>query len=323
MKIVVIGGTRKSGTTLFHSLFDGHPDIILPPHDLNVFYAFYPRWTNSKITKKEKRKRLFKVTVLAWLEKYKIYQSNTEFLKTKKKLISFFEKNFSDYNFNDINHLFNFTIKLALAPFDSRKKKVVILKETSFEFHLLNLKKKIIFIKLSRDPRDILSALKPGLKSKYKKIGEDFYDLFFSTFIRYSLSLKAFDLLKYKKNIKAKEIRFEDLVLKTRKTLLDISKFIGIKFNQKLLTPSMLGKKFTGNNLDNKIFSQISEKNIGKWHKRLDKKTIMHLEALLKNEIMKNKYSIKKTQNNFSLGEIYANLNDKYFFKDRYERFRL
>ena len=39
MKIVVIGGTRKSGTTLFHSLFDGHPDIILPPHDLNVFYA--------------------------------------------------------------------------------------------------------------------------------------------------------------------------------------------------------------------------------------------------------------------------------------------
>ena len=321
MKIVVIGGTRKSGTTLLHSLFDGHSQIISPPHDLNVFYAFYPRWTNGGFTKKEQMQRLYKVTVLAWLEKYKIYQDNNRYLKTKNKLNNFFNKNFKKYDFNNLENLFEFTLKLAISPFEIKQKKIIVLKETSFEFHLLNLRKKIIFIKLSRDPRDILSALKPGLKNKYKKIGEDFYDLLFSTFIRYSLSIKAFELLKYKKNILAKEIRFEDLVFKTKKTLRDISKFIGIKFDQKLLIPSMLGKKFTGNNLDNKKFSQISEKNIGKWDKRLDKKTIMYLEILLKNEIKKNKYKIKNTKNNFSLGEIYAKLNDKYFFKDRYDKY--
>ena len=84
----------------------------------------------------------------------------------------------------------------------------------------------------------------------------------------------------------------------------------------------MLEKKFTGNNLNKQKFNKISKNNIGKWNRRLDKKTIMHLEALLEFEIL-NKYTIKNTQDNFGLGEIYAMLNDKYFFKDRYKKFRL
>ena len=61
MKTVVIGGTRKSGTTLFQSLFDGHKDIIVPPHDLNVFYGFYPRWSKTNISNKEKKKDFIKL----------------------------------------------------------------------------------------------------------------------------------------------------------------------------------------------------------------------------------------------------------------------
>lgn len=322
MKTVVIGGTRKSGTTFFHSLFDGHKDIIVPPHDLNVFYAFYPKWSKINVSYSEKKKRFYKVTVLAWLLKYKIYQSKTEYLVTKKKINSYFNENFDKYDFNNINHIFDFVKKLALSPYNTKNKKILILKETSFEFHLLKINRKISFLKLNRDPRDILSALMPGLKNKYKIIGEDYYDLIFSTFFRYSLSIKACEIVKHKKNIKIKEIKFEELVLNTKKTLKDISKFLGIEYNQKLLIPTMLNETFTGNNLENKKFKKIYKKNVGKWKKRLDKKSILYLEILLKNEILINNYDLNLDKYNHSLGDIYSELNDKYFFKDRYNKLK-
>jgi hypothetical protein len=318
MKTVVIGGTRKSGTTLFHSLFDGHKDTIVPPHDLNVFYAFYPRWSKTSVSYLSKKKRLYKVTVLAWLVRYRMYQSKTDYLKTKKKLILCFRENFDKYDFNNINHLFDFVKKLAISPFDTKNKKIIILKETSFEFHLLNINRKIYFIKLNRDPRDILSALIPGLKNKYKIIGEDYYDLIFSTFVRYSLSIKACQILKNKKNIKIKEVKFEELTFKTIKTLKDISKFLSISYNKEMLKPTMLKKKFKGNNLEKQKFEKVSKKNTGKWNKRLDKKSIMYMETLLKNEILSNNYKLNSKGINFSLGDIYSELNDKYFFKDRF-----
>jgi hypothetical protein len=323
MKTVVIGGTRKSGTTLFHSLFDGHKDIIVPPHDLNVFYGFYPRWSKTNISNKEKKKRLYKVTVAAWLEKYKKYQSRADFFITKKKLISYYNKNFDRYNLNNINHIFDFVKKLALSPYNTKNKKILILKETSFEFHLLKINRKIYFIKLNRDPRDILSALIPGLKNKYKFIGEDYYDLIFTTFIRYSLSIKACDILKNKKKIKIKEIKFEELVLKTKKTLKDISKFVGFEYSDILLNPTMLKKKFKGNNLEKQKFNKISKKNIGKWHKRLDQKSINYIEILLKNEILRDNYKLDTKKNNLSLGDIYSEFNDKYFFKDRFSKLNI
>lgn len=322
MKIVVIGGTRKSGTTLLHSLFDSHSNIIIPPHDLNVFYAFYPRWTGPFVSKKKQKERLYKVTVLAWLDKYKNYHNKRDYLETKKKLNLYFEKNFCKFNFNDINQLFDFTFKLAISPYEKKNKDIVILKETSFEFHLLNLKRKIYFIKIIRDPRDILAAILSGLKNKYKKIGEDYYDIIFSTFYRYQLSERATKMLEYKKNLKIKKIKFENLATKPEVTLNEICIFLGIQFQKDLIKPTFLGKKYFGNNLDNAKFNKISSRNIGKWKSRIDSKTIKYIESLLNPEIIFNGYKISKKKIFRELGEIYAKLNDQYFFKDRYNKFK-
>lgn len=322
MKIVVIGGTRKSGTTLLHSLFDNHSNIIIPPHDLNVFYAFYPRWTSSFISKQKQKERLYKVTVLAWLDKYKSYQNKKDYLETKKKLNLYFKKNYKKFNFNDINQLFDFTFKLAISPYEKKNKNLVILKETSFEFHLLNLKRKIFFIKIIRDPRDILAAILSGLKKKYKKIGEDYYDIIFSTFYRYQLSERVTKMLEFKKNLKIKKIKFENLVIKPEFTLNDICIFLGIKFQKNLVRPTFLGKKYFGNNLDNSKFHKISSRNIGKWRSRLDFKTALYIESLLSPEIISNGYKMNGKKIFKELGEIYAKINDKYFFKDRYNKLK-
>ena len=316
MKIVLIGGTRKSGTTLFHSLFDGHKDLIVPPHDLNIFYAFYPRWIN--LNKKKQKKRLYKVTVKDWLTKYRKFQNAKDYNKTKRILNNFFRKNFEKYKVNNINNLFNFTLKLAISPYNLDKKKCVILKETSSEFHLLEIKKKIFFINLIRDPRDIIAAMIPGLKNKYKKINETYYDLIFSTYLRYGKSSQILDIVKKNnKKINIKNIYFEALIKNPDQIMSSLCKWLKIKFDEKLLKPTKLDKIYKGNNLSKKIFHNISNENSGRWFERIDQKTVEYIEVLLGTIMKKNGYKIS-VRNNKSLGELYANLNDKFFFKDRF-----
>ena len=40
--LLFITGHRKSGTTMFANLFDGHKDFLVYPSDLCLLYAYYP-----------------------------------------------------------------------------------------------------------------------------------------------------------------------------------------------------------------------------------------------------------------------------------------
>ena len=84
MQIILIGGTRKSGTTVFQSLFDGHKEIICPPHDLNVFYAFYPQWYNSNLSRSKLETRLYKITVYDWVKAYKKFKLKPQYYQKYK-----------------------------------------------------------------------------------------------------------------------------------------------------------------------------------------------------------------------------------------------
>jgi len=44
--LIFICGHRKSGTTMFHNLFDGHPDLDVYPVILNILYGYFPIYTN-------------------------------------------------------------------------------------------------------------------------------------------------------------------------------------------------------------------------------------------------------------------------------------
>ena len=316
MKIILIGGGRKSGTTVFQSLFDGHKDIVCPPHDLNVFYAFYPKWSKSNLSRKKLEERLYEVTVKDWIFAYKKYASKEHLIKIKKELRNYFKKNIKKINFKNINQLFDFTVNLASAPFE--KKKFIVLKETSSEFILPFLKKKIYFLNLLRDPRDILSAILAGQESKYKMINEDYYSIIFSTFFRYHLSHKILDNINIK-NIKIYNVRFEELVKKPEKVMKFLCRKMNIKFEKILKKPTKNNNFYYGNNLDQLKFFSLSTKNISRWNRRLDLRSIKYIEMLLSDTIKNNNYKTAKIEPKY-LAEIYAELNNKFFFKDRFKK---
>ena len=59
-KILFLTGHRKSGTTMFSNLFDGHEDFLVYPSDICLLYAYYPFFIKSKMSLKKKKDRIFK-----------------------------------------------------------------------------------------------------------------------------------------------------------------------------------------------------------------------------------------------------------------------
>ncbi len=55
---IFLAGHRKSGTSLLHMLFDGHPSLMAYPTDLTVMYAYYPHYTEKLKRDSELRARL-------------------------------------------------------------------------------------------------------------------------------------------------------------------------------------------------------------------------------------------------------------------------
>ena len=55
---IFICGHRKSGTTMFHNLFDGHEELLVYPSDLNLLYAYFPIYISEKYSDEERLERL-------------------------------------------------------------------------------------------------------------------------------------------------------------------------------------------------------------------------------------------------------------------------
>ena len=86
LPLIILTGHRKSGTSLFHRLFDGLDGINLYPTDLSMLYAYFPCFTGRKdITDAELRARL--LHVLDQSISY-ICKQNSSVVKNKKKLLN-------------------------------------------------------------------------------------------------------------------------------------------------------------------------------------------------------------------------------------------
>ena len=57
--LVILTGHRKSGTSMFHRLFDGVDGVNLYPPDISILYAYFPYFTSrNSISDNELRNRL-------------------------------------------------------------------------------------------------------------------------------------------------------------------------------------------------------------------------------------------------------------------------
>jgi len=322
--ILLLTGHRKSGTTMFSNLFDGHNDLIVYPSDLCLLYAYYPYYSNSSISNNKKLSRIIDV----------IHQDLDDNVKRKfnfndekfnlNKLISFFKKNLDINKLEKIDYVINCLIDSFLHIAPKKKYKYIVIKETSVDIYANEFFKwfpKSKIIQLVRDPRDNYASLKSGAKGYYSKIGEDEKKLLASLINRAKLDLEYGIINKRLFKNKYNIIKYESLTKNSKKEMLKVCKFLKIKYDNILLTPTVLEKINPGNNFEGENFIKISSKNVNKWEKRINPDEAKIIEFYFKDLMKEYGYKLKysKVDNYDFLSEYYKWTNYEYFFHNAFK----
>lgn len=166
MKLILLTAGGRAGSDFFHSLLDGHSQILQFPGYLRVdenlknifntkdlkkkaklFVRFYPEFFNSKINKFERWDKLGE-------------KKNKHFKVNKDSFV----KNFCKISNGKISSYYKCLINLHLAYFITRKKKIKNLKVLFVHTHLLNWTKEFIdFFSIKKV--DILHTIRHPLSS--------------------------------------------------------------------------------------------------------------------------------------------------------------
>lgn len=318
---LLIGGHRKSGTSVLHSLFDGHDEIYAPPHDLNILYAFYPGWTSENISRDKQEKRLKRVTIADWKPLYLKAFGN---LDQYNALELYINSNIQTYDLSNPVEVLDFIISALWNSVPDSVNKLIV-KETSTELHvpwLFQGMPELQFLHLIRDPRDNYSALAAGQKNYYEKLGDDSLGTLTSTIIRYKLGIHSLSWNKkeYGKK-KYRSLRFEDLTSNPTQEMKDIASWLGVAWSDVLTMPTRGSNTYMGNSHDGKVFSGLSSENVNRWKERISLEEAAVLEHVLSREmnILGYKREINEAYAAKCASEWYAQMNFKYFFSDRFK----
>lgn len=317
--IIFLTGHRRSGTTLLNRLFDNHPDIDVYPTDLTIFYNYFPYYTSNFDNKNFLIKK-----ILTIIDKdiNQIFLSQNLISKNKIKYLNIqLEKNLRKINLKSKKEVFYKVIDHWSNLKGRKLKKIILVKETSQSIYFdeyLKIFKNMKMINIVRDPRDNFASIKSGQKNYYSKFDIDYLQNFASTLFRSRQDLLSTFYNKNHKNFTF--ITYENLVTKKSKVMKQLCSFLGIKFHNVLLNPTLGKSKFYGNSFTKKIVG-ISDKNKNNWKKRITSEEKNIIEFYL-SDVMKM-YNYKSSKNLIKLKKDFSKFNDeinsRYFFRDAWK----
>ena len=309
LKPLFICGHRKCGTTMLISLFDSCNEAIVYPDDSGIFYLYFPRYSGNKFSREEKLDRLTGYLIRKHLADIlsRPVQSKKKSIELKKKCLDFYNdvNSFKKKKIEFKEILIHFIKCFAENFYPKRNNtKVWIEKTTSTEIYaneLAEMFPNAKFIHLLRDPRDNWASLKSGWKKRYKDYNDDIRRLKQSMIERGRVSM---ELAKYNQELIGKKrysvIRYEDITLNPEKEMRKLANFIGISFSEKLMSPSIVGLPWKGNNFSGKNFYKPSRDNVGRWKERIDQEEAMlmeyHFKGLMENFGYKPEFTLKEQQ---------------------------
>ena len=325
-KLLFITGHRKSGTTMFANLFDGHKDFLVYPSDICLLYAYYPYFIQQKLNFKIKKERILHI-INKDLSSV-VNEHNLKNIFNLSKMLRLVEKKLNKKNINNIRKILNIIFSSYENSLSNKRKyKYFVVKETSADIFLNKIftkKDHIKFLHLIRDPRDNYASLKSGVKNYYRKLGENENKTLFSLIHRAKLDFNFIEINKSifgKENYK--EIKFEELTLKSKKIMINICKFLKVKFNASLLQPTILGQNTKGNNYEGESFFNISSKNVDRWKERINKNETQLIEFNFQNEMKKFNFKLNYDLNKIDfkiLSDFYEWTNYNYFYYDSFKK---
>ncbi len=311
---IFLTGHRKSGTTLLQSLIDGHPDINVYPTDLTLMYAYFPHCKFQKNSKKDLIKKISNLVI-------KSFKHVNQYTKYSNKVLRdykiFLEKNLQSKNLMSEKEVLLTVLKCWVKYFNIKKKKYLLIKETTQTMNyelLINIFRNIKIIQIIRDPRDNYASIKSGYKKYYKKIGYNKETLLLSSIFRIKNDLKFAKILRRKNFFLS--LKYEDLVSKPRKEISKILKFCKLKINNFRIHPTNSNLDFYGNSYERDIFG-ISKRNIKNWRSRINKLEECFINFYLEDEIKFWKYSFDDKNIFKKFHQLYNRINSQIFYKGK------
>ncbi|WP_438362927.1 sulfotransferase [Nioella halotolerans] len=323
MHTIFLTGHRKSGTSVFHKLFEGHSKVNSFPVDLSVFYAYFPCFVAAETSDELRVARIRKILkkVLAPLEGVTPVAASTLF-----RFEGFWSVLVSRLR-PDVLSDKALLLQTLLSAFGESCEmddgKAWVVKETSqaiFCNAFMNGMPRTCFINLVRDPRDNYAALKVGVQDYYAKLGENEKKTLASLINRSRMDFLAAQTKRQTFPETFLPVRFEDLSSNTRETMQTVSDFCGIGFEEALLNPTFLGKNYTGNSHEAKKFSGLSMENVGNWRDRISPEEAMIIEYWFSDVMHEFGYmpTFDREKASQAFADFYEWYNCTYFFHDSF-----
>ena len=306
MRVILLNAGGRAGSDFFHSLLDGHSQIlqfpgifrvdnklilILKAKDLKkkakLFIKFYPEFFNSKINIFERWNQLGK-------NKNRYFQVNKKnFVNNFYKLSKKSKKNNSNYEC---------LINLHLAYFVTRKKSIKNIKILFVHTHLFDWTKK--FIKLFDIKEvDILYTIRHPLSSLSSPIKSWlFYDKgkhFFSKDLFYQINTVVNSIYDINKLGRIHIIKLEKLHTQNTKLMKKFCKKFGINYEVSLKSSTKNNLQWWADELGQKYLSGINKKFKIKIYKdHFYVRDLVFFQNLTKKIIVKYNYNMYYIEKN-------------------------
>jgi hypothetical protein len=274
MEIVIITGVGRSGTSLLQSMLGSHKDIAFPPE---TAYIRKNIMTFKKFTKgsakwfMSKNSRFERVKIFKSMELDKIFFNELDFYNWFLNSFRLFEK------------------KCLVGDKDPKLIESII--------GCSKLFKKVRFIHIYRDPRDVLSSKKFTDWSK----GRPYWINLMVNYAQLKLGMIAFESLG---SNSIKHVKYEKLILEPIDTLKSVAEFLNLSFDQGMLDYQKKASELVSDQemqWKGETLKPIKSSNIGKWKKSLKSSEIFVTELVCREVFKFGNYQQCQIKYQFSL----------------------
>ncbi len=305
MRIVIILTGGRSGSSLLHSLFDGHKEIIQFPGELyfmsdfvkifdanslneiaNSFIKFNPHFFDSRLNITERHHQLG------------IHKN--DFYKVDKKK---FKKHFINCSKKSNKSKLDILICLHQAYTNNYKKakskKIMVLYINDFEF----LRNYLKIFKIYKDTKIILTLRDPLVSfcstiNHWLKHKEGIFLTPRSMYRNFDTHFNIFNNLFFLRK-KIRVIKLETLHTRSKFTIRRICNFLKIRYSKTLLSSTFHGKKWWGDAVSQKYLSGLNPKFKNRFDDSLfNFNELQFLENKIIDVLKKYKYPVRSKINN-------------------------
>ncbi len=295
-------GAHKSGTSLLRSIFDGHSKLFVIPIEAHFFpltgyWVEYEYW-KQKPTQLSTDKIVEKLT--SWITTCNNAEDRLSDSVAKGIFnVQHFKNHISELttDANEKIRIERYFESIYFSLFGKAPSENLRIVEKSVEnpevaVYYQKIFPKAKFIHIVRNPYANIVSLR---KFKSVKYGYPLMPRVIRT-----LQNSYYYLYKNQQIIENyKVIKYEALVENPRAIIADLCDFLSIDFEDTLMTPSFLGKPWSGNSTTGKLFKGIEASNLNRWQQEIYPMEVFFINKLFRHVLHKYGYKIFEQSGSF------------------------